>query len=254
MLSRRYIISNEVNDYFSVIHHVINHYIQNNFSYLTIPLSLPQLSIVTNIKESTLQEQVTRVPSLYSKAFNLEDPQKSLELRQRLISDVFAWALSDKAMISQLNSLLSSDLTYIDAATGKPKVALQRGTLLVKGIEADAKLQASILNLIDKLVPQTQLTQIINLQSQGKEKVTYLTKAEAIEILSEEAQLALNSPDNMRLLAAKHHLDEAPEVRASGAIDTDGTFIKSSKQSLIPEAQDTLLYSIEEELSDEDED
>lgn len=246
LLSRRYVITNEDKDYFRIIHQVINHYIQNNFSYLTVPKTLPELSSLTNIREETLQDQVMAIPTLYSKAFDLGDPQKALGLRQSLISDVFAWSLSDKASIQRLNTLLANSLTYLDPLTKEPRIALKHGHLFVKALETSSKMQANLLTLVDKLVPQTQLTQILEVHNHGSEKAEYLSRAEAIELMGDEAQRALTNPESLRLLAEKHGLDEAPEVRAGGAITTDGTFIKASLSSHIPDTQETILYSIED--------
>lgn len=245
LLSRRFIISNEDKDYYHIIHHVINHYIQYNFTYLGTPITLPQLSLLTNIREEVLQDQVTQIPSLYSKAFSLDDPQKALDLRQRLISDVFQASMSDKALIGRLNSLLSNDLTYPDPRTGAPKVALKTAHLLVKSVEIDTRVLANLVNLVDKLMPQSQLSQLLAQKSTPQNEVEYITITEAVELISDQAQLSLSSPDRLRLLAEKHGLDEVPEVRASGSLNTDGTFIKSPKKAFIPEAQETILYSID---------
>lgn len=244
----------DYNSYKRCILHIISHYTNNGFTYNGISLSLPQLSMYLNVKEDTFQSLVLETTNLYSVAFRSSDLDAQSGLRATLFSEILHWILSDKASINHLKTLVLNELQYPTTKNLK----LPHAHLLVKVIESDAKLHASILNLLGQAFPAKNQTNILQIKASSEaSKEPLITQKEAAELLGPIAQKALNDPDFLASLAEEndiHNPDLVPEVRASGSLDKDGTFIKSSIRTLIPDTLDSIHYSIDSTIDDEAED
>lgn len=234
--------------------HVISHYTNNGFMYNGIPLSLPQLSFYLNVKEDTFQSLVLETSNIYSVAFRSSDLDAQQGLRASLFSEILGWILSDKASMGHLKALIMNELQY--STTGNLK--LPHAHLLVKVIESDSKLQASILNLLGQAFPAKNPSNLIQINASSTDKKgEFITQKEAAELIGPIAQKALYDSDFLAALAEEndiHNPDLVPEVRASGSLDKDGTFIKSSIRSQIPDTLDEIHYSIDSTIDDEAED
>lgn len=235
--------------YKKLINHIISHYTSNGFTYNGIPLSLASLSYYLQVKEDTFQNQVIEVSNLYSPAFRSGDLEVQSGLRASLFSQILTWVLSDKASMEHLKALVTNELQY--PTTGNLK--LPHAHLMVKLIESDAKLQASLINILEKAFPAKNTTNILAIQANQAPKADLITQKEAIDLIGESASLALQDPSFMAALAEEygvHDPDRVPEVRAGGAEDKYGTFIKTSAGTLISADLDSTIYSIESIDSD----
>lgn len=239
-----YNMTNNEEDYYRAIRLIIAHYTSNGFTILGIPLSLSELSGLYQVPEHTFQNQVLEVSNLYSPIFRSTKIEDQIALRATLFAEILGASQLGNSQILRANELISNELTYPNSN----KVRLPYAHALFKGIETSTKVQASIIALVNALFPAQNITQILNLQAESGPKKDVLTASEAMEMVGEMAQKALNNPDFMAQLASKHGLEDpekVPEVRASGAVDTDGTYIKASKNTLIPDTLDTIHYSID---------
>lgn len=228
----KYRISLDHNTYYDLNRLVVTHYIKNAQTYLGVPLTLEEICNLLSIKIDTFQDLILDIPTLYGKHFQSSDLAVQQGLRASLISDILGGLTVDKLQILRAKELIISQLTYPDSGA----IKLPHAHLLLKAIESSTKVDTAMMNLLDRAYPQAVVTQILQINAaQNDDKPRYLTQQEALDIVGLEAQKALSSPKDLDKLAADygiHDTEKIPEIRASGSLETDGTFISRTKSPL----------------------
>lgn len=223
--------------YYKAINLIVEHYINNGFTILGVPLSLSELSELYNVSEQTFQDQVLKTSNLFNSAFRSSKIEEIQDLRAKIFSLILQASLRDKTYLERAISLIMSDLAYENS--GKPKLPTLNS--LYKSLEISDKIDSRLLKLVETHSGTPNMLYALIQQPIEAQKQT-LTAQEATELIGNMAQRLLEDPDHMARLAQKHGLDQAPEVRATEAVET--SYVPDT--SLIPENLDTIHYSIED--------
>lgn len=202
--------------YFRIINSVTTHYTTNGFTYMGYPLSLPELSYYTNTNEASLQKAVVKGSGIFSSLLNGTTQEEISAGIRNFVECLISDAFEDKYRYRKLVNGLEANLLY---SNKKPNLNVTHA--YIKGLELGTKQTATLMNLLSYLLPKSSTNIAIFNTPTGPTKdaqqQAFLTRDEALKLIEDPAQKALNNPQIIQSLEAEYLNPSIPEVRANGS-------------------------------------
>jgi len=211
MLSIKYQREQIQSNYQKLINLITNHYSDNNFTYLQTTLSLEELQelhIGTTIED--YQEAFVNRSGIYGK---LLSPTNSEELSTSLKSLLVGALKAVNASGFRADKLLKSLEANMTCSSGKLNYAAVNA--FIRGLDTDIRIQNQLLQIVNTLMPKSQTTvNVLNVQATQAQEAERLTRDEALELIQNNAQELLTSPENLEAIYLEHAIEVTPSVSA----------------------------------------
>lgn len=215
--------------------HIINHYINTNFTYCQLPMNIEQLSYYIGIEPTMVNVQMVNKAKLQHQLLT-QDGQK--ELAEGILNLSLSSVLSDRSTALQhLNILLTAQ-----GQTYKPFISSE----VTRALNTLIASTQGISNMVKTLSPG----QGFNVQINNQVTQNQLTVESALELIDSKGTVPLlEDPNAIQGLAIEYEIDDMPEVVATRQENYDtskeGISFAASKAGHIDRRADSIGVDLE---------
>ena len=205
-LSKQYQKTNNIEDKQTLLEKTIQHYINTNFQYCGIPLSIEQFANYINVEPHTIQTQMYNTSQIQ---YNLLTNEGQKDIYGAVLQMLLNGALSDRSNALQHASILQTEMgnAYVPFLSSEVTKALSNAQNTTN----------NMINLAKAFFGNTAPTININNSNAQQNNVNTLTVEKALEIIDSRAHTTTLLEDNQakEALFAEYDLGECPEVQAN---------------------------------------
>lgn len=226
---------------------VSHHYINNNFTYLSYPLSITELSLLLQQNTLFLTQYIAEHTGIFTTLLSPKTKEEADKALVYLYDNLITFNLEDrlrmnglvKEVIGQLwnpgNGALRPSTAYVLARFQELSTrSAQQMLEVIKSLRSQGQ-GSDNQGVMNRWLPSPGANSPNNLPLGQGEKAQLLTRKEAFQLIENISQNALINTSTQAALYAEEGISDTPEVAAIGTESEGRKSLKSSRMDLLSE-------------------